>query len=210
MKPLKSVSSPPLSRKILRKVAVRGPNWAFTPRDFADLGDPRSVGMALTRLDRSGKIRRLGWGLYDRPHPHPILGLSGASTDAVVKALARGRRLRLLPSPQLASNQLGLSTQVPAKLVYHTDGAPTKIRLDNLEIIFRRNSGRLLALAGRASGVVAQALRDLGEENITPDVIRHLRTRLDDKSRRQIADDVHLVPAWMRPVFKELSSDGGH
>lgn len=185
----------------------RGRDYAFTPRDFTDLGDPRSVGMALTRLDRSGAIRRLGRGLYDRPHPHPILGQTGASTDAVVNALARGRGLRLLPSPQLASNQLGLSPQVPAKLVYHTDGAPAKFRLGNLEIIFRRSSGRLLALAGRSSGVVAQALRDLGKDRVTPDVIRHLRNQLNKKARRQLAEDLHHVPAWMRPLFKELSSD---
>ena len=163
--------------------------------------------MALTRLEREGKIRRLARGVYDRPRPHPVLGSMGATTDAVVAAVARGRHLRLLPSPQLASNQLGISTQVPAKIVYHTDGAPSKIRLDKLEIVFRRNSGRVLALADRASGLVAQALRDLGEKNVTPAVIRQLRARLDRNARKQLADDVALVPVWMRPIFTELSSD---
>jgi hypothetical protein len=107
----------------------------------------------------------------------------------------------------VAANQLGLTTQVPAQLVYQTDGAPAKIHLGKLDIVFRRNTGRSLALAGRASGLVAQALRDLGKGNITPEIIRHLRGRLDSSARAELAEDISIVPAWMRPHFRNLISD---
>ena len=129
-----------LNQQILARVAKKGRDWAFTPHDFADMGDPRGVGMALTRLVRDGKIRRIARGLYDCPHPHPVLGQAGATADSVVAAVARGRHLRLLPSPQVAANQLGLSTQVPAQMIYQTDGAPAKVQLGNRQIIFRRNT----------------------------------------------------------------------
>jgi hypothetical protein len=194
---------------ILRRVAKQGRGWAFTPHDFADLGDPRGIGMALTRLVRDGKIRRVARGLYDCPHSHPVLGQTGATADAIVDAVARGRHLRLLPSPQVAANQLGLSTQVPAQMIYQTDGAPAKVVLGKRQIVFRRNTGRNLALAGRASGLVAQALRDVGNGKVTPDTIQHLRQRLDAAAKKQLVADLALVPAWMRPIFQQITRDDG-
>lgn len=200
-------SPPSQGQRILRRVAQKGRGWAFTPQDFADLGDPRGVGMTLTRLMRDGKIRRIAWGIYDCPRDHPVLGQAGASPEAVVAAVARNKNLRLLPSPAVAANQLGLSTQVPARMIYHSDGAPATIRLGKLEIVFRRNTGKNLALAGRASGLVAQALRSLGKGNVTESHIKHLRGRLDTTARKELAQDIHQVPAWIRPHFRELIRD---
>ncbi len=200
-------SDSPVPQRILRRVARKGRGWAFTPHDFSDLGDPRGVGMALTRLVRDGGIRRIARGIYDSPQAHPVLGQAGATADGVVDAVARGRHLRLLPSPEVAANQLGLSTQVPAKMVYQTDGAPSKVLLGNRQIVFRRNTGRSLALAGRASGLVAQALRNVGKDKITQDIIQHLRHRLDADAKKQLLADIALVPAWMRPIFQEITGD---
>jgi len=196
-------------QQILHRIKAKGAGWAFTPHDFADLGDPRSIGMALTRLMRAGKIRRIGRGLYDVPHSHPILGQVGAATDAVIAAIGRKQNLRMLPSTASAANQLGLSTQVPARLVYHTDGAPTRVRLGNLQIDLRRNTGRMLALAGRPSGLVAQALRDVGKDKVTADHLQRVRDQLPVSARKQLAQDIQLVPAWMRPHFQEISRSNG-
>lgn len=206
-----NTSHPPdsVARQILRRSAAHGRGWAFTPQDFADVGDPRVVGMALTRLLRAGKIRRIARGLYDRPHDHPLLGQTGATADTVVAAVARKKNLRLVPSAAVAANQLGLSTQVPAQMVYHTDGAPAKVQLGKLTIEFRRNSGRRLALAGRASGLVAQALRNLGKGKVTAAHLQILRAGLTGDARKQLNEDVIRVPAWMRPYFRELTRSDG-
>jgi hypothetical protein len=94
-------------------------------------------------------------------------------------------------------------------MIYQTDGAPSKIILGKRQILFRRNTGRHLALAGRASGLVAQALRDVGKGKVTPDMIQHLRHRLDAAARKQLIVDVTLVPAWMRPIFKQITREDG-
>ena len=198
-----------LARQILRRSAAQGHGWAFTPHDFADVGDPRSVGMALTRLMRAGKIRRIARGLYDQPHDHPVLGQTGATADTVVAAVARKKNLRMMPSAAVAANQLGLSTQVPAQMVYHTDGAPADVQLGRLKIVFRRNSGRMLALAGRASGLVAQALRNTGKGKVTAAHLKTLRAGLTRAARKQLIEDVARVPAWMRPHFRELTRTDG-
>lgn len=200
-------TAPNQTQQILRRIKAKRAGWAFSPHDFYDLGDPRSISMALSRLTRSGKIRRVSHGIYDKPHSHPLLGQVGASMDAVIDAIGRKRNLRILPSTAAAANQLGLSTQVPARLVYHTDGAPTRVTLGKLQIDLRRNTGRMLALAGRPSGLVSQALRDLGKDKITADHIQRVRTQLPVSARKQLLQDIHLVPAWMRPHFKSISRD---
>jgi len=194
-----------LSAKILKQVAKNGKGWAFTPHDLVDLGDPRVVGMTLTRLVRDGKIRRIGRGLYDQPNDHPLLGKAGATSDSVVAAVARKKNLRVLPSAAVAANKLGISTQVPAKIIYHTDGAPATVTLGKLKIQFRRNSGSKLALAGRPSGLVAQALRDIGKDKVTPSHLQRLRDNLPADARKGLLQDLGQVPAWIRPLFKQIS-----
>lgn len=163
--------------------------------------------MALTRLVREGKIRRVARGVYDIPHPHPVLGQAGATVDSVVAAVARKKNLRVIPSAAVAANQLGLSTQVPSQMIYHTDGAAAGIKLGKLEIVFRRNSGRLLSLAGRTSGLVSQGLRDLGNGRVTPAHIDHLRATLPASAKRELARDITMVPAWMRPHIEQILRD---
>ena len=192
-------------QRIMRRVTQKGRGWVFTPNDFADFGDPRAIGMALTRLVRDGSIRRVGRGLYDYPRTHPVIGHTAPSPDAVVSAMARKKGIRLLPSKALAANQLGLSTQVPAQMVYHTDGAPSAVQLDKLKIAFRRNTGRLMGLAGRPSGLVAQALRDVGQGKVTPQHIQTIRSHLSATDRKQLLKDLDRLPVWMRPHIQEIA-----
>lgn len=197
-----------LRESMVRRIRAKGAGWAFTPSDFADLGDPRSVGMLLTRLSRQGRIRRVRRGLYEVPRAHPLLGSVGAGTDAIAQAIARRDALTLLPSGAHAANALGLSTQVAARTTYGIAGR-SRIQPGSgkSEIAFRRRSTRAMILAGRASGWVSEALRNIGRANLTPARLRPLRARLGATDRRQLLDDLRYVPAWMRPLFIDLARD---
>ena len=68
----------------------KGRGWAFTAHDFADLGDPRGVGMTL--LVRDGKIRRIAPHLEvvrSEGHPPRVVPLRGVVPrhDAVALAV---------------------------------------------------------------------------------------------------------------------------
>src|SRR5580658_1873965 len=110
---------------ILDRIHGYGRGSVFVPGDFLDLGSRESVDLALHRLARKRTIRRLARGVYDFPKEHPVLGLLLPSADAVARALAGRDRTRLQPAGAYAANILGLSDQVPAKVVYLTDG-PTR------------------------------------------------------------------------------------
>jgi hypothetical protein len=64
-----------------------------------------------------------------------------------------------------------------------------------------------MAAAGRLSGLLMQALRELGEEHVTPARREHLKRTLPADKRRELVKDLRLVPAWMHPIFRELAEE---
>jgi hypothetical protein len=182
-----------------------GRGWVFTPRDLIQLGDPRSVGMALTRLSRKGVIRQLARGLYDYPIDHPALGRVAASADAVARALVSRDSVRIQPTGAYAANVLGLSDQVPMKVVYLTDGTSRRVRLGQREIILKHTTPRNVATAGRKSGTVIQALRHLGQRHVNDQVLAVLRRQLNDADKAQLLKDRKHAPAWVANILQRLA-----
>jgi len=192
--------------KILSRIYGHKGGWVFSPRNFLDLGSRQSVGVALQRLVHDRTIRRVARGLYDYPKQHPILGTLAPSPDAVAKAIAGKENIRLQPSGAYAANVLGLSEQVPAKIVFLTDGPYKTVRIGNQQIQLKRTTPRNMTLAGRVSGSVVEALRYLGKRHVDEDVISKLRHRLGAEEKRQLLKDLPIAPTWMGHYFREIAS----
>jgi hypothetical protein len=143
--------------------------------------------------------------VYDFPKEHPVLGLLQPSAEAVARALADRDRTRLQPAGAYAANVLGLTDQVPAKAVFLTDGPSRTVKVGTMTIQLRRTTARNMAAAGRLSGLVIQALRELGKEQMTHERRAHLKRTLPAKERRELIKDIKLAPAWMHPIFRELA-----
>lgn len=175
------------------------------PGEFLDLGSRQAIDLALHRLTRKGTIRRLTRGLYDFPKQHPVLGLLSPSAETIAQALAGRDRTRLQPAGAYAANVLGLSEQVPAKAVFLTDGPSRTVKVGPMTIQLRRTTPRNMAAAGRLSGLLIQALRELGKDHVTLARIEHLKRTLPADKRRALLKDLKLAPAWMHPVLRELA-----
>jgi hypothetical protein len=197
----------PVDKKMLARVKARRGGWVFTPSDFLDLGSRRAVDTALFRLTKAGAVRRIAQGLYDVPRHHPIVGKTAPDTDMVVKALAGKNVTQLQPTGAYAANLLGLSDQVPAKVVFLTNGRSKHVRLGKLDIALKQTSPRIMATAGRISGLVIQALRYLGRAHVTDETINRLDRRLSPADRRRLLKDVAYAPGWIADIMRRL---GGH
>lgn len=195
----------PIDEKLLSRIYGSGRGSAFTPNDFLDLGGRGAVDKALSRLATKGTIRRLARGLYEYPREHPELGVLSPDIERVTKALAGKDRIRLQPAGAYATNLLGLSEQVPAKVVFLTDGPSRTVKIGRQEIQLRLTTPRNMAAAGRLSGLLMQAFRHLGQAHITPERMEHLKRTLPAKERQLLLKDLRLAPAWMHPLFLELA-----
>jgi predicted transcriptional regulator of viral defense system len=115
--------------KLKSRIYGSGRGSAFTPNGFLDIGGRDAVDKILSRLVVKGIIRRLAWGLYDYPRQHPELGVLLPDIEKVAKALAGKDRIRLQPAGAYATNLLGLSEQVPARVVFLTDGPSRTVKM---------------------------------------------------------------------------------
>ena len=175
----------------------------FTPNDFLDLGSRAAVDQALSRIARTGRLRRVARGLYDYPRIDPRLGALAPSADAVAHALARETESLVQVTGAQAANLLGVSLQVPAQATYLTDGPPRTVQIGLRVIRLKHASPKNLVAAGTNAGTVVQALRYVGQA-AAPTLIDAARSKLSKEDRHQLARGATYASAWMRPVLRKL------
>ena len=127
------------------------------------------------------------------------------SVEEIVSAIARREKRTVQPSGAMAANLLHLSLQVPARYVFLTTGTAKKFKLGKTTIEFRPATPKALAGAGTLSGLVVQALKYLGKNHITDDVVRKLRGLLKTEDKKALRDLIKFVPAWMVPPIKAIT-----
>lgn len=201
------VSVQSIDDKLLSRIYGHGRGTVVTPSQFLDWEHATLLDKALSRLAARGTIRRLARGSYEYPRQHPELGVLSPDFEKVARALAGKHRIRLQPAGAYATNLLGLSEQVPAKIVFLTDGPSRSVKIGHQEIQLRQTTPRNMAAAGRISGLLMQALRHLGKEHITADRLAHLRRTLPANERQKLLKDLPLAPAWMHPLLRELAEE---
>lgn len=144
-----------LESKILRRIRGNPLGSVFTPSHFRDFGSDVGIRKALQTICDRGRIRRIARGLYDNPQTHPKLNTLEPSAEQIVQAICSKEHTRVQPSGAYAANQLGLSTQVPAKLVFLTDGPSKRILVVNRSIELKYSA------PSRHPGVEAYRSREL-------------------------------------------------
>lgn len=207
-----------LKGTILSRAALQTSISVWTPNDFLDLGSRSAVDKALQRLEASGKLRRIDRGLYDIPRHNQLTGNpSTVDPIAVIAAVGRRDKARLLPDGITAANELGLTNAVPAKITIHTDARLRPIRLNHLVIDFKLTAPKRLFWAGRPAMRVVQSLHWLHDmlPTETDSVLRRIkRILLDPKGGQLIRSDleqgIDALPGWMRELVKNLLEDAGH
>src|SRR5215213_5083279 len=195
-----------LTDTIIKRIRAKRRGFIFTPKDFLDLGARAAVDQALSRLANRGLIRRLTRGIYDYPKVSPKLGPLSPSPQALAKTLADRTNSQLQLTGAHAANALGLTTQVPAHVVYLTSGKSTRFRLGNQTIELRHVAPRSMAGAGTPIGTIIQALKYLGSDNIDVRTIDKLKRTLSANDKRDLKKDIDSVPDWLRPYIAEIAT----
>ena len=171
-----------------------GRGTVLVPSDFLDLGSRRAVDLALHRLVKKGILRRLARGLYDYAKTHPTMGVLSPSPDAVAKAIAGKDRIRLQPFGAYAANLLRLSEQVPARIVFLTDGPSRKVKVARQTIELRRTTPRNMAAAGKTSGLSTAAFISISNVRRANAIVSRIAPWTCGMQRKEYA-------SWTRSQF---------
>lgn len=174
---------------------------------MADFGET-NIHQSLSGLARAGTIRRVCVGVYDYPRHSELLGFLSPDIDQVAQALARKFNWRIQPSGDTALNLLGLSTQVPGKWLYHSDGPSRQYSIGQQVLAFRQSALKDTGLKLRESGLLVQALKALGKEHVDALVLASLRQWLGPKLRPRVLRDTRMVTGWIYEIIKQICEEG--
>ncbi len=192
--------------QIVARIERLGEGKAFSAKDFLDIASRGTIDMALGSLVRNGTIRRIRRGLYDVPKVNPALGGKlSPDIDEAAQAIARRQRWKIVPEGAWAANLLGFSTQVPAKIIYLTDGPNNEVPIGRRSIHFKHARPKAMAGLEGKFALVVQALRHLGKEGIGPREIEKLRSSLSSAEKRRLVKDARFGVDWIYEVAKKIA-----
>ena len=194
--------------KIISRIYGKGRGWAFSKKDFLDLADDGAIRLALMRLTRRNTIRRVMRGIYDYPRFSKLLQETmGADLDQVARALARKFGWRIQVSGNTALNLLGLSAQVPAQMVYLSDGPPKSYEIETRTLTFQKKALKESGFKHPESELVVQALKELGRERADADLRRKLRQAIPAEIWPKLVRDTQSATAWIHKIIREISTE---
>jgi hypothetical protein len=166
-------------------------------------GTSKTIAKALERLVEKQEITRVARGIYARLQTHPELGLLYPSTEAMAQAIAKRDKARIIPTGSMALNALGLSTQVPMKIVLLTDGSPREIKVGKRTIKFKKTTPKNLSAKGEISKLVIQALKEIGLNNQTPTEEARIIELLKKEDTKNLIHDIKIAPVWIEKIMQK-------
>jgi Family of unknown function (DUF6088) len=169
--------------------------------DFLDFGNPESVKKALFRMEEKGLLIRLAHGIYLYPKTDKVLGVLYPSAEEIAVAIAKRDKARIIATGIQALNKLGLSTQIPLKIIFLTDGAARSVRIGKQAITFKKTSPKNLLAKGEISGLAIQALKSIGQHKIEDEILTRLLNILKKEKKENILHDAKLAPAWINKIL---------
>jgi hypothetical protein len=189
------------------RITAHGTGWCFTPKHFLDLNSDTGVRSALSRLEKEGVIRRLNQGLYEYPREHKDLGVLPPQIDQVAKAIAEKNGIKIQPSGAYAANRMGLSEQVPGRVIFLTNGPSKKIQIGKRAIIFKATTEKNMYPAGTKVGLAIQAFRNIGKDHIDETVRSRTRKFLKGTTKQELLQNLKYAPQWIRVSILDLMKD---
>ena len=195
--------------KTLSRIRGKGRGWVFSQHDFVGFGSRAAIDLALHRLLLKGTIRRVIRGLYLYPKFSTLLSQElSPDMDQVAHALARKFGWRIQPGGAAAQNLLGLSTQVPARIVYLSDGPNRSYQVGKTALSFDHTALKESGFKRPESSLIVQALKSCGQERVSPEIIAKIRLWLDPTLREKILADTKTATGWVYAAVQQICREG--
>lgn len=196
-----------IEKKVLEQIKKGNRGRLLFAGDFVRLGEQKTINKALERLTNEGVILRISRGIYCYPKIDKVLGLGVLypTLEDIAEAVAKRDKARIVPTGIYALNRLGFSTQIPMNIVYLTDGSERKLNLSNgATIEFRNAAPKNFAFKSQLAMLLTFAYKNIGKDNIAPEILAHTKELLAKEDRIVIEKDYQLMPAWVSSIIKSL------
>lgn len=197
-----------ISQKILERIHTGVKDDVYIVADFLDFGEYDAIRKALIRLETKGEIQRILLGVYYAPQYSSLINeYEAPSPNKVAEALARKYNWTIAPCGDTALNQLGLSTQVPSKWSYISDGPYREVALENLTIEFKHRNNREISGMSTLTAMIIQALKALGKDHIDSRHIGIIRRRLSSEEKKTVMEEAQQSNMWIYNMVKRICAE---
>lgn len=173
-------------------------------RGFAATDNIRQI---LTRLVKSGEINRVARGIFIKPKCTSTYGIQLASATEVAKMIAESTGETIIPHGSEAARQLQLTTQVPMRPVFYTNGNTRTLKISNRSVKLKHVNPSKLIAPGSAGGLIISALAYLGKENVSIETIHFIKQRVTPEEFQQTTQLVEHMPAWIADLFYRFQQE---
>jgi len=194
------------TKKILNRIENAEQGTVFVSADFSDIGDTETVRRSLNRLVQTGTLRRVIKGVYEKPKFSEFLGeYVAVDPDKVAHALARNYHWSIAPCGNTVLNLLGLSSQVTAVWSYISDGPYKSYEWDSTKIEFKHRTNKEISGLSYTTIIVIQALKTIGQKNVTEEIIETLRQRLSDSEKATALKEASESTDWVYDTIRKIA-----
>ncbi|MGB4191995.1 MAG: DUF6088 family protein [Rickettsiales bacterium] len=191
-----------ISKNIIARITTNQKGWGFSPKDFLDIGARAAVNQVMSRLTR--KIAR---GIYDYPKTNPTIGILSPNIDDLAKIVANKTGDRIFHSGAMATNLLGLSTQLPMKIVYATTGKSCVRQVGNQNIVFQHTRIPIFDGLPLPYNLALQSMAYLGKAALDDDMIHQYSQKLSNDDKLKISKVVAHLPSWMSDAIHKIQGN---
>lgn len=162
----------------------------------------------LSRLENEGLIERLSHGIYLKPKQDPLLGNIYPGIEEIATAIAKRDKARIAPTGVMALYLLSLTTQVPLKAVYLTDGSQREIKIGNRTIKFKRTAPKSFAIKDELLHLVVQAFKETGKQQITASFLERIKSSVLKIDQQMIETQLKYAPVWIQKAIHHIYQSG--
>lgn len=176
----------------------------FFADDFSKYGSPENIRQVLSRLEKEDVLVRLAHGIYLKPKIDPLLGNIYPNIEEIAKEIAKRDKARIAPTGVLALYLLGLSTQIPLKAVYLTDGSQREIKIGNRSIKFKKTAPKSFAIKDGLLHLIVQAFKEKGQKEINDDFLNQLKSSILKLDKSVVDTQLRYAPVWIQKEINKI------
>ena len=201
------MQSQSIHSQVLRTIKAGRTGSIYFADDFTSYGSPETVNKILLRIENDGFIVRLAYGIYLKPKKSSLLGILFPSIEELATEIAKRDKARIIPTGIYALYILGLTTQIPLKIVYLTDGSQREVKIGKRFIKFKKAAPRNFAIKDSTLNLIIQAFKEKRLENIDADFTYKISPHVQKIENKIILDQIKYAPVWVQKEIKKIRED---
>lgn len=199
---------PSIHKAIETRINAMTPGSIFSFEEFSSMAKYGTIKKTILRIVQEGKISRIHDGIFMIPKISKLTGETmPPSIPAFANCLANKFKWNIVPCGDSCLNMLGLSTQMPAKYEYISDGPYRKYKLNGMDIHFKHTSESEIKNLSYNTATLIQAIKAFGKDNLDAETKSRLKNLIPDSERILLLTEAKGITTWVYDIILDIAGE---